>query len=118
MVGTDKTELLRLADAISSDLEGSTTLDLILAKAYGLAEATNNDEAVTWIGYELYGYDTSTEIGRKYAHLTQRWDGKSETGYLLPATGIVQSIKAMTHTLEAYKDFVPSGNYAGDGQRN
>jgi uncharacterized protein YukE len=110
----DKAEILRLADALLSDLESSTTsLDLILAKAFRLAEATNNQEAMTWISYELHGYDSATTIGRKYSGLTQRWDGISEKGYFQAATGIAQTVEAMTHTLQAHKEFVPSGQYAG-----
>jgi uncharacterized protein YukE len=109
----DKAEILRLSDALLSDLESSTTsLDLILAKAYRLAEVTNNEEAMTWIGYELQGYDSSSDIGRKYSRLTQRWDGVSDKGYFQGATDLVQTVEAMTHTLEVHKEFIPSGDYA------
>jgi len=109
----DKTEVLRLSDVLLNDLESSTvSLDLILAKAYRLAEATSNEEAMTWIGYELQGYDTSTATGRKYSRLTQRWDGLSEKGYFQGASGLAQTIEAMTHTLQVHKEFTPSGDYA------
>lgn len=105
--------MLRLSDALLSDLESSTaSLDLILAKAYRLAEATNNEEALTWIGYELQGYDSSTATGRKYSHLTKRWDGASDKGYFQGATDLAQTVEAMTHTLQAHKEFTPSGDYS------
>jgi hypothetical protein len=109
----NKAEIVRLSDALLSDLESLTTpLDLIFAKAFRLAEATNNEEAMTWIGYELQGYDTSTEVGRKYSLLTHRWDGKSDKGYFQGATDLAQKVEAMTHTLQAHKEFMPSGDYA------
>jgi uncharacterized protein YukE len=109
----DRAEILRLSDALLKDLESSTSsFDLILAKAYRLAEATSNEEAMTWIGYELQGYDSSTVTGEKYSRLTQRWDGASDKGYFQGATDLAQRVEAMAHTLQVHKEFTPSGDYA------
>src|SRR5258708_108279 len=111
-MAAEKAEIIRMADALLFDLESSTSFDLILAKAYPLAEATSGVEAMTWLSYELQGFDSSTEIGRKYARLTQRWDGASDKGYFGSAASIAQSAETMGQTLQAHKEFVPSGEYA------
>jgi hypothetical protein len=111
-------EIIRLADALLSDLERATPLDLVLAKAYRLAEAASNFNAMSWLSYELHGYDSSTESGRRYARLTQRWDGISDKGYFNSATSIALSVDTMGQTLQVHKDFVPSGDYAAVQQRD
>jgi uncharacterized protein YukE len=116
---SDRAEILRLIDALLSDLENPvTSLDLILAKAYRIAEATSNDEAMTWLTYELQGYDSSTATGRRYSRLTHRWDGESEEGYFKGAASIAGAVESMTHTLQAHKEFTPSGDYASVQQNN
>jgi len=110
---TRNAEIIRLADMLLSDLETSTSFDLILAKAYRLAESAGNAEAITWLSYELNGYDSSTALGKKYARLTQRWDGASDKGYFQSATEVASKAESMGHTLQVHKEFVPSGQYAG-----
>jgi len=110
---TRNAEIIRLADMLLSDLETSTSFDLILAKAYRLAESAGNAEAITWLSYELNGYDSSTALGKKYARLTQRWDGASDKGYFQSATDVASKAESMGHTLQVHKEFVPSGQYAG-----
>src|SRR5450756_163835 len=111
-MSTRNAEVIRLADALLLDLEQVTSFDLILAKAYRLAEAASNVEAMTWLGYELHGYDNSTAVGQNYARLTQRWDGASDKGYFQSAADIASRVESMGHTLQVYKEFVPSGQYA------
>src|SRR5438105_4428464 len=112
-MSTEKVEIVRMADALSSALEDpAASFDLLLAKAYRLAEATGSMEHMTWLTYELHGYDSSTPIGEKYARLTARWDGSSEKGYFGSATSIASSVESMAHTLEVHKQFQPSGQYA------
>jgi uncharacterized protein YukE len=114
----DKVEIIRLADALLLDLENPTaSMDLLLAKAYRLAEAVANAEAVTWLAYELHGYDSSTLVGRNYALLTQRWDGTSDKGYFQSASDIAHTIETMTHTLQVHQQLQPSGDYAIVQQR-
>ncbi|HZR86803.1 MAG TPA: hypothetical protein VFB02_08360 [Bradyrhizobium sp.] len=114
----DKAETIRLADALLLDLESPTaSIDLILAKAYRLAEATGNAEAVLWLSYELHGYDSSTPVGRNYALLTQRWDGASDKGYFQSASDLAHTIETMTHTLQVHQQLQPSGDYAIVQQR-
>ncbi len=112
-MSTDKSEIIRLADALLIALEDpSASFDLLLAKAYRLAEAIGSVECMTWLSYELHGYDSSTLIGRKYAVLTERWDGESEKGYFKSAASIALSVETMTQTLDVHKQFTPSGEWA------
>jgi uncharacterized protein YukE len=111
-MSAEKAGIIRMADALLLDLESDTSFDLILAKAYRLAETTSDMEAMTWLSYELQGYDSSTDIGRKYARLTQRWDGTSDRGYFNSAASIAHTVETMGQTLQVHKQFVPSGEYA------
>jgi uncharacterized protein YukE len=114
----DKLETIRLADALLLDLESlSSSFGLILAKAYRLAEATGNAEAIIWLAYELHGYDTSTPTGARYAQLTKRWDGASEMGYPQSASELAHMIETMTHSLQVHQQLQPSGQYAIVQQR-
>jgi hypothetical protein len=109
----DKAEIIRLSDALLSDLEDSSApFDLLLAKAYRLAEAVGSAEHMLWLSYELHGYDSSTSVGEKYGRITQRWDGVSDKGYFGSTASIEVSVETMTHTLDVHKQFVPSGQYA------
>jgi uncharacterized protein YukE len=114
----DKVEIIRLADALLLDLESpAASLDLILAKAYRLAEATANAEAIQWFAYELHGYDSSSPIGERFARLTQRWDGVSDRGYFQSASELAHKIETMNHTLQVHQQLQPSGDYAIIQQR-
>jgi uncharacterized protein YukE len=114
----DKVEIIRLADALLVDLESpSASLDLMLAKAHRLAEATGNADAVIWLAYEFHGYDTSTPIGARYAQLTKRWDGVSEMGYPQSASELAHTIETMSHSLQVHQQLQPSGQYAIVQQR-
>ena len=77
-MSAEKTEIIRMADALLLDLERNASFDLMLAKAYRLAEATGNMEAMTWLSYELQEYDSSTDIGRKICspYATLGWQSR------------------------------------------
>lgn len=109
----DKAELAKLAAVLLSDIEGgSLPIEILVAKALTLAKVTADDQAITWLSYEMVGYDSSTPLGENFARLTGRWDGKSDKGYFGPISEIANSVQAMSHTLEVYKAFQPSGDYA------
>ena len=112
-MSSDKADLIKLSDVLISDLGSpSISLDLVLAKAYRLAELSSNIEAMTWLNYELHGYDSSTPIGEKYSRLTHRWDGSSPKGYFQSANALAHKIEAMSQSLQAHQDFKPSGDWA------
>jgi hypothetical protein len=84
----EKAEIVRMADGLLDALEDqSVSFDILLAKAYRLAEAIDRTEQI----YELHGYDSSTPIGEKYARLARRWDGFSDKGYFREAANTAGS---------------------------
>jgi hypothetical protein len=88
----EKAEIVRMADGLLDALEDqSVSFDILFAKAYRLAEATDRTEQMTWLSYELHGYDSSTPIGEKYARLARRWDGFSDKGYFREAANTAGS---------------------------
>lgn len=112
-----KAEIVRMADGVLDALEDqSISFDILLARAYRLAEAIGSEEQVIWLSYELHAYDSSTSIGEKYARLTRRWDGSSDKGYFNSAASIAGTVESMTQTLDAHREFKPSGEYAGAQQ--
>jgi hypothetical protein len=109
----EKVDLAKLAAALLEDIErGSLHVDLLVAKALTLARIVGDDVAVEWLTFEANGYDSLSAAAKKYALLTKRWDGESETRYAASAPAIVHSITTMTHSLEVEKQLQPSGEYA------
>jgi len=109
----NKREIIRLAKELLSAIDGGgVALDLLVVKALSLARATSDIEATEWLSCEMTGYDSSKAVGRRYAILTARWDGTSETGYFGSAAAIASTVGTMSQTLDTYKKFEPSGQHA------
>jgi hypothetical protein len=109
----DKAEVAKLATTLLSDIEGgSLPIEILVTKALALAKVTADDDAITWLTYELAGYDASTPLGETYSRLTGRWDGTSDKGYFGPISAIVTTVQTMSQTLEVHKAFRPTGDFA------
>jgi hypothetical protein len=109
----NKAEALTLARSLLSDLEQpSMKFEVVVAKALRLAQLMGDYKRTEWLMYEMYGYQLNTDIGKKYAQIMGRWDGKSKTGTFAPAATLATIVDSMMHTIEAHKNYQPSGDFA------
>lgn len=111
--GKNNVEIAELAERILRDLESnSVPIELIIAKALRLAQVTGDLKTVEWLNYEIHGYRTDTEVGKNYAQLMGRWNGKDASG-IFGAAGALRAVLESFQTLiEAQKEYKPSGTYA------
>jgi hypothetical protein len=106
-------EVARRAEELLAAIEsGTVPFDILVAKALGLARDVGDVEAVEWLACEAGGYALSTDVRKRYAMLTDRWDGTSEEHYPGSAAKIAHAVTAMNHALDANKQFEPGASTA------
>ncbi len=109
----NKAEALILARSLLSDLEQpSVKFEVAVAKALRLAQLMGDDKRSEWLMYEMYGYRLDTDVGKVYAQMMGRWDGKSKTGTFAPASTLATIVDSMMHSVDAHKNYQPSGDFA------
>src|SRR5579859_3489279 len=71
--------ILALAKDLLDDIElNRLGAEALLRKATRLARLTGSDETQSWLHYEMYGYNSTEEVSRKYMDWTGRWTNKSQ----------------------------------------
>jgi hypothetical protein len=107
-------EIIGLAQELLEDAEMSrTSVVALVMKASRLARLTDDEEAISWLHYERFGYNDSEELSIKYLGLTNRWiDVNQNRAYF--ASIIVQEsvVEGQQEQLGVVKSFRPSGEYA------
>lgn len=79
---SNQAEALKLAGELLADIELSRLgIEQCLLKGNRLARLVVDDEILTWIGYELRGYDNS-ETAHRYMTETGRWEDGGDRGFL------------------------------------
>jgi hypothetical protein len=102
-------QITALALDVLEDAEMSrTSVGSLVLKASRLARLVDDEEAVTWLGWERIGYNNS-EVSRRYLHLTRRWINFEEKTAHWGSTAFYEAaISAKQQQLDAAKSFQPA----------
>ena len=102
-----------LAAEIIEDAERSrTSAEALVLKASRLARLVDDEEAITWLHYERFGYIGDNEIAVRYVGYTGRWvdaDDHSQGAYWGSISYEEALLKTLEDQLEVVKNYRPSG---------
>ena len=104
---------LELAKDLLDDLElGRSSGERLILKASRLARFAGADEIREWLSYELGGFNSKSDVSRKYMGATGRWTKIDENkGYWIPLAQIEAKIEAEKTKLSLMRLPDSSGDY-------